>query len=168
MHLGGHTFFIICCSMWLDCSNAVTANVVFLAAFDPPRHCSGMQALLEHSIQNYHLLPSDVRWRRSQANSHPLPYPRTIKASFTSSPVNDPLRAAIMNSVTATVNSPRAQLIPNALWEVTDDPNVIVSPQPEKPANEKLLMVPGDKHERVFGLPPRPCVASTAHQAAFR
>ena len=145
----------------------VTANVVSLAAFDPPRHRSGMQALLEHSIQNYHPLPSDVRRRRSRANSRPSPYPRTIKTSFTSSPVNDQLRAAVMNSVAATADSPPAQLIPNALREVTVDPNVITSPQREKPANEKLLMVPGDKLERVFGLPPRPRVASTARRAAF-
>ena len=41
---------------------------------------------------------------------------------------NHQLRAAVMNSVVATANSSPAQLIPNALREVTVDPNVITSP----------------------------------------
>ena len=56
-------------------------------AFDPPRNPSGMQAVLEHSLQNYGPLLSDLRPRRarSRVNSRPSPYPRTVETSFTSS-----------------------------------------------------------------------------------
>jgi len=52
---------------------------------------------------------------------------------------------------------------PNALREVTIDPNMIPSPQHcKKIVDEKPIILPGDKPERVFGLAPCPRVASTA------
>jgi len=126
-----------------------------------------MQALLEHSIQNYHPLPSDLRRGCSRARSRPSPYPRSIKTSFSFSLANDQLRAAVVNSIAAASDTSPVQLIPNALREATFDPNMIASPQCcEKFADEKPIFISGDP-EHVFGLPPRPCVASTACRAAL-
>ncbi|KAL4064764.1 hypothetical protein V8B97DRAFT_2010772 [Scleroderma yunnanense] len=150
--------------VWVDTPFSLFA----VQSFDPPRHRSGMQALLEHSIQNYHPLPSDLRRMRSRAESRPSPYPRSIKTSFSSSPINDQLRVAVVNSVAAAADNPPCQLIPSALREVTIDPNRISSPQHcEKPGDGKILILPGDKPEQVFGLPSRPRVASTARRAAL-
>jgi len=48
-----------------------------LSAFQAPNHPAGMQALLEHSVQNYGPLPSRLRPRRvrSCTSSRPTPYP---------------------------------------------------------------------------------------------
>ncbi|KAG6330873.1 hypothetical protein ID866_8216 [Astraeus odoratus] len=76
--------------VWVDTPFSIFA----VQSFDPPRHRCGMQALLEHSIQNYQPLPSDLR----------------------------PHQKAVLSM---------------------------------------------DKPERVFGLPPRPRVASNARRAAL-
>jgi hypothetical protein len=59
---------------WLDTPFSVFA----VQTFQPPRHHAGMQALLEHSVQNYGPLPSELRPRRmrSQTQSRPSPYPQ--------------------------------------------------------------------------------------------
>ena len=128
-----------------------------------------MQALLKHSIQNYHPLPSDLRCGRSRARSQPSPYPHSIKTSFSSSLANDQVRAAIVHSIAAAANTSLVQLILDALQEVTCDPNMIASPQRcEKLGDEKPIIIPGDKLERVFGLPLCPHIASTARRATQR
>ncbi|KAI6028122.1 hypothetical protein EDC04DRAFT_164044 [Pisolithus marmoratus] len=73
--------------LWVDTPFSIFA----VQSFDPPRHRSGMQALLEHSIQNYHHLPSELgpRRMRSRADSRPSPYPRTIMATHSPSPVSE-------------------------------------------------------------------------------
>jgi hypothetical protein len=81
--------------------------LIALSAFDPPRHPSGMKALLEHSLQSYGPLPSELRPRRMRfrVNSRPSPYPRTIKTSFTSAPSTEQMRAAIVAAVEKNVSN---------------------------------------------------------------
>ena len=72
-----------------------------------------------------------------------------------------------MNSIAATSDTSPVQLIPNVLREATFDPNMIASPQRcKKFVDEKPIFISGDP-ERIFGLPPHPCVASTARRAAL-
>ncbi|KAF9235707.1 hypothetical protein BU15DRAFT_89481 [Melanogaster broomeanus] len=155
--------------IWLDTPFSLFA----VHAFDPPRNPSGMQALLEHSLQNYGPLPSDLRPRRmrSRVNSRPSPYPRTIKTSFTASPATEQLRAAVASSVVNSANNfaPRQPALSTALQQVAVDPNLVSMPTNagEKPTDGKALIASPDKPERVFGLPPRPRVASTARRAAL-
>lgn len=144
-----------------------------LPAFDPPSHPSGMRALLEHSMQNYGPLPSDLRPRhmRSRINSRPLPYPRTFKTSFTSSPATEQVRAAIVAAVTESTpnDNMRTHGQPKALQQISVNPN-IMSPAVENTKAGELMkdaaMSPG-KLERVFGLPPRPHVGSVARRTAL-
>ncbi|KAG0697268.1 hypothetical protein DFH29DRAFT_160061 [Suillus ampliporus] len=155
--------------VWRDTPFSVFA----VQSFDPPRHPSGMQALLEHSMQNYGPLPSDLRPRRmrSRVNSRPSPYPRTIKTSFTSSPATEQVRAAIVAAVAE--NTPNdtmcAQAQPKALRQISVNPN-ITSPAIDSTKADGVMkdaaMSPG-KLERVFGLPPRPRVGSVARRAAL-
>lgn len=137
-------------------------------AFDPPRHPSGMQAILEHSLQNYGPLPSDLRPRRvrSRVNSRPSPYPRTVKTSFTSSPGAEHLRATVAASLTTSSDNavPRQHSpLSNALQQIVIDPNVLST----VPAESKGCVISPDKPERVFGLPPRTRMGSTARRVAL-
>ncbi|KAG1847994.1 hypothetical protein C8R48DRAFT_779063 [Suillus tomentosus] len=155
--------------LWLDTPFSVFA----VQSFDPPSHPSGMQALLEHSMQNYGPLPSELRPRRmrSRVNSRPSPYPRTFKTSFTSSPATEQVRAAIVAAVAenAPNDNMRSQGQPKALQQISVNPN-IMSPAIENTKAGELMkdaaMSPG-KLERVFGLPPRPRVGSVARRAAL-
>ena len=52
--------------MVVDCSSA----------FQAPGSPSGMQAMLEHSVQNYGPLPSELCPRRVRTSSRPSPYPQ--------------------------------------------------------------------------------------------
>ncbi|KAG2365179.1 hypothetical protein BDR07DRAFT_1470529 [Suillus spraguei] len=155
--------------VWLDTPFSVFA----VQSFDPPTHPSGMRALLEHSMQNYGPLPSDLRPRRmrSRVNSRPSPYPRTFKTSFTSSPATEQVRAAIVAAVAE--NAPndniRAQGQPKALQQISVNPNIMSPPVENTKAGELMkdaAMSPG-KLERVFGLPPRPRVGSVARRTAL-
>ncbi|KAG2134191.1 uncharacterized protein EDB93DRAFT_1173064 [Suillus bovinus] len=155
--------------VWLDTPFSVFA----VQSFDPPSHPSGMQALLEHSMQNYGPLPSELRPRRmrSRVNSRPSPYPRTFKTSFTSSPATEQVRAAIVAAVAehAPNDNMRTQGQPKALQQISVNPN-IMSPAVDNTKAGELMkdaaMSPG-KLERVFGLPPRPRVGSVARRAAL-
>jgi serine/arginine repetitive matrix protein 2 len=61
-------------------------------AFQPPVHPAGMRALLEHSVQSYGPLPSELRPRRvrSRTSSRPSPYPasRISKSSVTTNNIS--------------------------------------------------------------------------------
>ncbi|OAX37318.1 hypothetical protein K503DRAFT_801332 [Rhizopogon vinicolor AM-OR11-026] len=46
--------------VWFDTSFSIFA----VQSFDPPRHPSGMKVFLEHSMQSYGPLPSELRPRR--------------------------------------------------------------------------------------------------------
>ncbi|KAG2115547.1 hypothetical protein BD769DRAFT_1391209 [Suillus cothurnatus] len=155
--------------VWLDTPFSVFA----VQSFDPPSHPSGMRVLLEHSMQNYGPLPSDLRPRhmRSRVNSQPLPYPRTFKTSFTSSPATEQVRAAIVAAVTESApnDNMRTHGQPKALQQISVNPN-IMSPAVENTKAGELMkdaaMSPG-KLERVFGLPPHPHVGSVAQRTAL-
>ncbi|KAK0475256.1 hypothetical protein IW261DRAFT_1422569 [Armillaria novae-zelandiae] len=70
--------------VWIDTPFSVFA----LQGFDPPKHPAGMQALLEHSIQNYGPLPSELRPKRvrSRTSSRASPYPSTRVLKAAASP----------------------------------------------------------------------------------
>ncbi|KXN81385.1 hypothetical protein AN958_04774 [Leucoagaricus sp. SymC.cos] len=57
-------------------------------SFKPPHHAEGMKALLEHSVQNYGPLPSELRPRRarSRRDSRPSPYPQSRPIKVFNSP----------------------------------------------------------------------------------
>ncbi|KAG1723926.1 uncharacterized protein EDB91DRAFT_1171738, partial [Suillus paluster] len=155
--------------VWLDTPFSVFA----VQSFDPPRQPASMQALLEHSLQNYGPLPSDLRPRRmrSRVISRPSPYPRTIKTSFTSSPATEQVRAAIVAAVAenAPNDTVRAQVQPKALQQISVNPNIMSPAIDNTKAGEVMkdvAMSPG-KPERVFGVPPRPRVGSVARRAAL-
>lgn len=136
-------------------------------AFDPPRHPSGMQAILQHSLQTYGPLPSDLRPRRvrSRVNSRPSPYPRTVKTSFTSSPCSEHLRATVAASLTTSIDNvaPRhTSPLSTALQQITINPNIPSTVS----AGPKECIISPDKPERIFGLPSRPYAGSTARRAA--
>src|SRR5258707_9046800 len=74
-------------------------------AFQPPHHPAGMRALLEHSVQSYGPLPSELRPRRvrSRTSSRPSPYPanRISKSSVTTNTLKDIQAANTPKSTTA-------------------------------------------------------------------
>ena len=72
------------CKHVLSISLKYYADLLFLPAFSPPRHPAGMQALLQHSLENYGPLPPELRRIRSRTQSRPSPYPqaRPIKTSI--------------------------------------------------------------------------------------
>jgi serine/arginine repetitive matrix protein 2 len=132
-------------------------------AFEPPHHRSAMQAMLEHSLQNYGPLPSELRLRRarSRVNSRPSPYPRTVKTSFTSSPSTEHLRAAVTASLITSNDDdvPRhTSSLSNPLQQITINPNISSTMS----ADAKKCVVSPDKPDRVFGLPLRPRLGSVA------
>ncbi|KAF9055274.1 hypothetical protein BDZ89DRAFT_1087946 [Hymenopellis radicata] len=143
--------------MWLDTPFSVFA----LQTFDPPKHPSGMQAMLEHSVQNYGPLPSELRPRRirSRTSSRASPYPSTRSLKVSASPelvtkiqtemyrnaTSSPLRELPVNSNMASVASPF-------------NPSKAFGAPPE--AESKGL-------RDAFGLPARPRVGSTARRTAL-
>ncbi|KAF5393347.1 hypothetical protein D9757_000790 [Collybiopsis confluens] len=68
--------------MWLDTPFSLYA----LQNFDPPRHTSGMQALLASSVESYGPLPSEFRPRRRRTSSRTSPYPQGRPISIPFSP----------------------------------------------------------------------------------
>ncbi|KDQ55355.1 hypothetical protein JAAARDRAFT_59878 [Jaapia argillacea MUCL 33604] len=107
--------------VWHDTSFSIFA----IQSFQPPTRREGMQALLEHSQQNYGPLPHDLRPRRirSRVNSRPSPYPRTRKIS-TSSIEEEPIPAVYLDSNRSPVSLRHA-----VLKQVSINPN-ISSPAP--------------------------------------
>lgn len=135
-----------------------------------------MQALLEHSVQNYGPLPSDLRPRRvrSRTQSRPSPYPQ----------------GRVMISPAASDHSSRLQSVspelqrtffpPNPtpgkaapLQELRRDPNVVMSAAPSlealKPFSPLVVHDAGPKRENAYGLAndKRQRVGSTARRTAL-
>lgn len=134
-----------------------------------------MQALLQHSIENYGPLPPDLRRIRSRTQSRPSPYPqnRSIKTPISS----DQTRSSITDTARSfsSLKTP-GQTSVAALQQVSINPNIIspVPPSPLPDAAKKLNspFVPQfDNSELVktFGLPPapRPRVPSNARRSAL-
>lgn len=94
------------------------------AAFDPPRHPSGMRAMLQHSLQTYGPLPSELRPRRvrSRTSSRVSPYPssRTLKVSASPELVTKSQSEIYRNAISAPlheipVNSNAMPVVPPSM-----------------------------------------------------
>jgi hypothetical protein len=86
--------------------------IQFFKGFDPPRQRAGMQAILEHSIENYRPLPSCFRRHgRTRSHSRPTPYPLMSCTSHLSS--IQPMSSVIDRSTFP--GSKKASLIPHSL-----------------------------------------------------
>ena len=122
-----------------------------------------MQALLEHSVQSYRPLPSDLRSRRVRTSSRPSPYPQSRVSKITISP--DQTRPSNVEDV------PKALATP-VLREVKVNTNVKSSTVPSleaiKPFSPIFLDVE-PKRENAYGLAPaaRPRVPSNARRTAL-
>ncbi|KAJ3573255.1 hypothetical protein NP233_g2552 [Leucocoprinus birnbaumii] len=70
--------------VWLDTPFSIYA----VQSFKPPYHPEGMKAMLEHSVQNYGPLPSELRAHRtrSRKDSRPSPYPQSRPSKPNASP----------------------------------------------------------------------------------
>ncbi|KIM75320.1 hypothetical protein PILCRDRAFT_92174 [Piloderma croceum F 1598] len=110
--------------VWLDTPFSVYA----LQSFVPPRHPAGMQALLQHSLETYGPLPSELRRIRSRTQSRPSPYPqaRSIKTSISPDQTHPTTLDVTRTFVPA--QSP-AQTSTPALQQVSIHPNIL-SPAP--------------------------------------
>ncbi|TFK33165.1 hypothetical protein BDQ12DRAFT_448473 [Crucibulum laeve] len=146
---------------WSDTAFSLFA----VQSFQPPRHPAGMQALLEHSVQNYGPLPSELRPRRvrSRTQSRPSPYPQARIAKVTTSPEQTRPSNADLHRSFATPAAVLQQILVNA--------NIM----PSAPSLEALkpfspfMMNVEPKRENAFGLAPnaRPRVASTTRRTAL-
>lgn len=129
--------------------------------FDPPRHPSGMQALLASSVESYGPLPSELRSQRRRTTSRPSPYPQGRSVRVSLSP--DCPRPIEPSRVYNSSHSP-------PLKEVPVQSNIVPSPPTAIPLSEKKVfsrkvnspeqVVP--KRESA-----RPRVASTARRSAL-
>ncbi|KAJ6505350.1 hypothetical protein C8R45DRAFT_861122 [Mycena sanguinolenta] len=119
-----------------------------LQAFSPPKHPEGMQALLQHSVQNYGPLPSELGPRRvrSRTSSRASPYPAR-QAHGTVSP-EQPQRPS-------PADLHRVFVTNTALQPVGVNTNVDMSP----------TAVVSPKRETGWGVRPR--VASAARRSAL-
>ena len=117
-----------------------------------------MQALLEHSVQSYRPLPSDLRSRRVRTSSRPSPYPQSRVSKITISP--DQTRPANVEEVQKSLATP-------VLREVKVNTNVKSSTAPSLEAIKTFSPIFLDvepKRENAYGLTPaaRPRVPSNA------
>lgn len=85
------SFFAIECGCLFVCSSRIFMLTNFLVAFQAPEEPSGMQTLLDHSLQTCGPLPSDLRpchRVRSRTSSRASPYPQTrvSNGNFNSNP----------------------------------------------------------------------------------
>lgn len=121
-----------------------------------------MQALLEHSVQSYRPLPSELRSRRVRTSSRPSPYPQSRASKVTISP--DPIRPS---------NVEVQQALPTPiLQDVKINMNVKSSTAPSLEALKPFSPLFKDiepKRENAYGLAPvaRPRVASNARRTAL-
>jgi serine/arginine repetitive matrix protein 2 len=122
-----------------------------------------MQALLEHSVQCYRPLPSDLRSRRVRTSSRPSPYPQSRVSKITIS--TDQTRPSNVEEVQkAFAGTP-------VLQEVKVNANVtstVPSLEAIKPFSPLFLDVE-PKRENAYGLAPlaRPRVPSNARRTAL-
>ncbi|KAJ3972631.1 hypothetical protein EV361DRAFT_970780 [Lentinula raphanica] len=133
--------------------------------FDPPRHPSGMKALLASSVENYGPLPSDLRPRRRRTSSRPSPYPqgRTIRVSL--SP-EYPRPNFVKETSSWTSNATQSP----PLREVTANPNIAFdSPAPNPLINKKVFSRQTNSPEKVMQKRDnvRPRVPSTTRRNAL-
>lgn len=121
-----------------------------------------MQALLEHSVQNYGPLPSELRPRRvrSRTQSRPSPYPQARVMKVTA-PSPEKKKQSVSD----------ARVFGTPLQQIPVNHNILsVAPSLEalKPFSPLVVDIE-PKRENAFGLAPlaRPRVASTARRTAL-
>ncbi|KAI0339201.1 hypothetical protein BDW22DRAFT_606971 [Trametopsis cervina] len=152
--------------VWEDTAFSLFA----VQSFQPPKNKTGMQALLEHSKQNYGPLPSELRPHRvrSRTSSRPSPYP--VRQRVSVSPPEQSYGAAV-HPFAHPEDDLSTSSIP--LREISINPNMNILSYP--PAIEAEVFSPfavelekeKSKPERnALGLP-RPRVSSTARRTAL-
>ncbi|KAF9527941.1 hypothetical protein CPB83DRAFT_855475 [Crepidotus variabilis] len=150
--------------IWLDTPFSLYA----VQAFQPPQHPAGMQALLEHSVQSFGPLPSELRIRtaRSRTSSRPSPYPHSRITKTTVSPDTTHANAY---QVQSTIDIP-------ALRPLRLDANTSAAPSLDVlkslPPLDINITAPRNvevKADKSFGLPPavRPRVPSNDRRTAL-
>ena len=122
-----------------------------------------MQALLEHSVQSYRPLPSELRSRRVRTSSRPSPYPQSRVSKITISP--DQTRSTQAEEVQKTLATP-------VLQEVKVNTNAKSSTAPSLEAIKAfspMFLNVEPKRENAYGLAPtaRPRVPSNARRTAL-
>ncbi|KAL1747929.1 hypothetical protein HDZ31DRAFT_60801 [Schizophyllum fasciatum] len=144
---------------WLDTPFSTFA----LQAFEPPRHPAGMQALLEHSIQNYVPLPSDLRAARARVrtNSRPSPYPQRVAGRISKQSI------AAVHGRGPSLSDLERVVSDSPLREVTVNKNTSSPAQPPNAKKGSVTVEP--KAENAWGLAPdaRPKIGSAARRAAL-
>lgn len=133
------------------------------SAFQAPGSPAGMQALLEHSVQSYHPLPSELRSRRVRTSSRSSPYPQSRVSKMTLSP--DQTRSSNVE-----VQQPPPLATP-VLQQVHINQNIM----PTAPSLDvlktfsPLCMDIEPKRENAYGLAPaaRPRVPSVTRRSAL-
>ena len=151
------------------------------SAFQAPGSPSGMQAMLEHSVQNYGPLPSELRPRRVRTSSRPSPYPQR-SAKSTMSPEKTRSSFADLNkSSFAELNKTSFADLNKASFANLNKTPVL---QPIKPNKNIMAAAPSlealkpfsplvvdiePKQEKAFGAPreARPRVGSNARRTAL-
>ncbi|KAF5376919.1 hypothetical protein D9615_007315 [Tricholomella constricta] len=146
---------------WLDTPFSLFA----LQSFQPPRHPAGMQALLDHSVQNYGPLPSELRPRRmrSRTSSRPSPYPQA-RINKVIPPSPEKVQPAKEVNAKRSFGTPVLQQIPVNSNLMSIAPS-LESLKPFSPLTVDIE----PKRENAFGLAPhaRPRVGSTARRSAL-
>lgn len=179
-------FAIQCKFIFTSTTTLLADNVV---AFQPPNNPSSMQAMLEHSVQNYGPLPSELRPRRirSRTSSRASPYPQarvTKSKNFEKQATVSPPSAPVPSAPAPT--APLATRPLNILKDRTANPNLpLVTPEDQyrtvkgsktsinapsldalKPFSPLVLDV-DTQREKVFGVSARPRVPSTTRRNAL-
>jgi len=133
-----------------------------LSAFQVPNHPAGMQVLLEHSVQNYGPLPSELRplHVRSRTSSRPSPYP--LNRFFKITTISPEKTTAPVTEVKVPTTTPVLRQVPVNMLFVA----------PSIDALKPFLPLAVDikpKRKNAFGLAPnvRPRVGSTARRTAL-
>ncbi|KAJ3908042.1 hypothetical protein F5879DRAFT_794348 [Lentinula edodes] len=147
--------------LWVDTPFSIYA----LQNFDPPRHPSGMQALLASSVESYGPLPMDLRVRRTRTSSRPSPYPQGRSVRVSLSP--DYPRPVFFKETSpriynATHNPP--------LKEVTAHPNIVLnSPDAVPLVSKKVFHRETNSREQIMQRQEnvRPRVPSTTRRTAL-
>ncbi|KAG6865214.1 hypothetical protein C0991_004415 [Blastosporella zonata] len=137
-------------------------SIYAVQSFEPPRHPAGMKALLEHSVQNYGPLPSELRPRRirSRTSSRASPYPQARVSKVI--PPSPEEKVQPVQSIPA--NAPVLRQVPINHNIMSAAPSL----EALKPFSSLVVDIE-PKRENAFGLAPhaRPRVASTARRTAL-
>ncbi|KAJ7058075.1 hypothetical protein C8F01DRAFT_1149410 [Mycena amicta] len=142
---------------WLDTPFSLFA----IQTFQPPKHPEGMQALLQHSVQSYGPLPSELGPRRvhSRTQSRASPYPARQALSQTPNSPN-----TISHSPRPSPEELNRAFMSPGLQSIEFDPNVEAS----APSFLAMAMLSPAGNNKGWNLPnARPRVPSAARRSAL-